>query len=149
MLCQKNWRKILKKQGKNHLIKFGNCGTILNVHNKGGYKMLTMSYKDILIAVLLIIAIIFVIYLIVLIKKLMPSVKNLNKITDDAVEITKAAKSSLSDVQKVVTDLEGTAKGVNKSLNNVCKLLDGNKNTVSAVTHLANAAAAIVNLFKK
>ncbi len=111
--------------------------------------MLTMSYKDILIAVLLIVVIILAIYLIVLLKRLMPTVKNLNKITDDACDITKAAKESMGEVQNIVKDFEKTSNGLNRSLKNVCRLFDGNKNTVSAITHLANASAAIVNLFKK
>lgn len=144
MYFVKNLLKIPKKA----LLNFRNYRIILNVHILKEDYMLTMSYKDILIAVLLLLTIILVIYLIVLIKRMMPSVKKLQQITDEALEITKSAKESLTDVQKVVSEIKVTAKDANKSVRGVTRLLDSNKNTVSAVTHLANAAAAIINLFK-
>lgn len=111
--------------------------------------MISLSYRDLLLAILLIAVIILVIYLIALIKRLMPVVRNLTQVSEDAIEITKLAKKDMAQIDIVVTDAGSTATQLKKSLGSVCKLLDGNKNTVSAVTNLTNAIAGLANLLKK
>jgi len=111
--------------------------------------MVTLTYQDILIAVLLVLAIILVIYFIVIAKRLLPVVKNLDQISKDAMDITKSAKESIDEVEHIVKDAKKSSVELGASVKKVCNLLDGKKNTIGALTTLTNAAASLVNLLKK
>ena len=111
--------------------------------------MVTMSYLDMLIAVLLVAAIILVIYLIILLKKLSPSIETLQSVMKNCDELTASANKSVQEIEVLVDDVKVAANDMGTSLGSVCELIDGNQNTISAITNLVNSTASIAGLFKR
>jgi len=111
--------------------------------------MVTLSYKDLLIGVLLICAIVLIIYLIGILRKLGPILNNLSQISEDAKKLTAEAINGVDEIKKVSKKAGDGVEKISSSVGNVVNLLDGNKNTVKALTNITNATAGLVNLFKK
>ncbi len=111
--------------------------------------MVTMSYFEILLAILLIAAIVLVVYLIILLKKLSPSLDTLQSVMKNCDELTASANKSVQEIEVLVDDVKVAANDMGASLGSVCELIDGNQNTISAITNLVNSTASIAGLFKK
>lgn len=85
---------------------------------------------------------VLIIYFILLIKNLVVTVKSANKIMADVQVISGVAAEGAQEASKLVTD-------VSQSVGSISELIKGNKSTVTALTNLINAVAALRNLATK
>lgn len=85
---------------------------------------------------------ILIFYCICFVRSLIPAVKTMTKILEDANVISGIAAESTQDVQKVIGD-------VTESVGNISEILKGNQSIVAALTSIVNALASLKNLLKK
>ncbi len=103
--------------------------------------MITIDVKTALIYLLLAAAVVLVCYLIVVVKNLVTTIKNVNRILEDASVVSGVAAEKslelndmLSNVQAAVADVSSAVKG--------------DSSTFGAVANVAKTAASLKNLFK-
>lgn len=103
--------------------------------------MITIDLKYTLICLVFVALIILLIFLCVLAKNLITTVKNMNKVIDDASVVSGIASDKAMQVDGIVGDL-GSA------LNDLTAAMKGNQSLVGAMTNVAKAAASTVSYFK-
>lgn len=81
-------------------------------------------------------------YCIRLVKNLIPTVKTLNRILEDANVISGIAVESTQEVQKIVGD-------VTTSVSSVADIIKGNQSVIAALTSIINALSSLKNLLRK
>lgn len=81
-------------------------------------------------------------YCIQLVRNLIPTVKTLNKILEDANEISGVAVESTHEVKRIVGD-------VTTSVGTMADIIKGNQNVIAAFTSIINALGSLKNLLRK
>ena len=103
--------------------------------------MITIDIKTALIYLLLVAAVVLVCYLVVIAKNLVTTIKNLNRILEDASVVSGvAAEKSLE-----VNDMIGN---VQMAIADVSNAVKGDASTFGAVANVAKTAASLKHLFK-
>lgn len=103
--------------------------------------MITINVKSALICLLFIALIIFVIYLIVLMKNLIKSVKETNKILEDTAVITGIAAEKAVQIDSIITDVQGAVADVSQAVL-------GQKNLIGALTNIVKALGSLAAIFR-
>jgi hypothetical protein len=85
---------------------------------------------------------VLLIYCIAFVKNLIPVVKNMNKILEDAHVISGIAADNAKEVDKVIGD-------ISSSVGSVSDIIKGNQSVVAALTSLVNAIGSLKNLVQK
>ena len=101
----------------------------------------TISVQALLIAVLLVAAIVVLIFLAVLIARLLPTVKKLNAVLDDAKEVSAFAAKETSKADGILT-------GMGDSVSAIAANLSANRNTIKNLSSLVGAATSIIGVAK-
>ena len=102
---------------------------------------ITISLTQLLLGMLIIAGIVFVIYLIVLIGKLIPAMKHLTKVLENAEKLTDEAVVGVESAKETITK-------VGASVRNVAEVMDGNQGMIKNATSLVKAGASLVGMFK-
>jgi len=111
-------------------------------------KTITFTLEQLLIWVLLIAAIVAVIILISVLVKASAAMKGLNDTLTNANKLLENTNDIVADVKEVTHDTKLTIKKAENSVEGFCKIIDDNKNSITAITNLANAGASLASLFK-
>ena len=99
--------------------------------------MITIDLKYTLVCLVLIALFVLLIMLAVLVKNLVSTIKNLNKVVDDASTVSKVASDRASQVDGIVGDL-----------GEVTTAMKGNRSLIGAVTNLAKAVSSMFAYFR-
>ena len=84
---------------------------------------------------------ILVAYCIAFMKNLVATVKQANKILENAQVVSQIAADRSKDIDKIMSDMVSSAGSISE-------IIKGNKNKLSALTSLINAIASLKNLAK-
>ncbi len=103
---------------------------------------LTITWEGVLLSVLAIAGICLLVYLIVLLKKVTETLKEVDKILEDAKVISAVAADK---AQKV----DGLIDGAADTVGTVVNAIKGNQSMVSAATNFVNATSSFANIMKK
>jgi len=103
--------------------------------------MITIDVKYTLICLVLIALFVLLIYLAVLAKNLITTVKNTNKVIEDASVVSGIASDKATELDDIVGDLTG-------AVNDVTKAMKGNQSLIGALTNMAKAIASTVSYVK-
>lgn len=101
----------------------------------------TISLQGLLIAVLLVAAIVVLIFLAVLIAKLLPTIKKLNAVLDDAKEVSAFAAKETGKADGILT-------GMGDSVSAIAANLSANRSTIKNLSSLVGAATSIIGVAK-
>ena len=101
----------------------------------------TISLQALLIAILIVTAIVVLIFLAVLIAKLIPTIKKLNDVLDDAKQVTSFAADQTNKADGIIT-------GMGDSVSAIATNLKANKNTIKNLSSLVGAATSIIGVAK-
>lgn len=85
---------------------------------------------------------VLIIYCISFVKNLIPVIKNMNKILEDAQVISGIAADNAKEVNKIIGDLSS-------SIGSISDIIKGNQSVVAALTSLVNAVGSLRNLLQK
>lgn len=85
--------------------------------------------------------VVFIIYCILLVKNLIPAIKTLNRVLEDAERITGATVTSVEETQKTIANVSQSIAALADSLKN-------NGGFVQGVTSLIKAATSFIGTFK-
>lgn len=85
---------------------------------------------------------VLLIYCISFVKNLIPAVKNMNRILEDAQVISGIAANNAKEVDKIIGDLSS-------SVGSISDIIKGNQSVVAALTSLVNAVGSLKNLLHK
>ncbi|HYE66996.1 MAG TPA: hypothetical protein VEA58_00205 [Anaerovoracaceae bacterium] len=85
---------------------------------------------------------VLIIYCISFVKNLIPAIKNMNKILEDAQVISGIAADNAKEVNKIIGDLSS-------SVGSISDIIKGNQSVVAALTSLVNAIGSLRNLLQK
>lgn len=85
---------------------------------------------------------VLLIYCIVFVKNLIPAIKNINKILEDAQVISGIAADNAKDVNKIIGE-------VSSSVGSISDIIKGNQSVVAALTSLVNAVGSLKNLLQR
>ena len=85
---------------------------------------------------------VLIIYCIVFVSKLIPAVKKLHKVLDDAQTITSIASEGVQTAKDIVGD-------VSTSVSTISGILKGNQSVLAALTNIVNAVTSLTGLVKK
>ncbi len=85
---------------------------------------------------------VLLIYCIVFVKNLIPTIKNVNKILEDAQVISGIAAENAKEVDKILGD-------VSSSVSSISDIIKGNQSVVAALTSLINAVGSLKNLLQR
>ena len=85
---------------------------------------------------------VLIIYSIIFVRTMIPAIKNMNKILEDAQVISAIAAENAQGVQKIIVD-------VSTSVGSVSEIIKGNQSVIAAVTSLINAIGSLKNLLRK
>jgi uncharacterized protein YoxC len=85
---------------------------------------------------------VLLIYCISFVKNLIPVVKSMNKILEDAQVISGIAADNAKEVDKIIGDLSS-------SIGSISDIIKGNQSVVAALTSLVNAIGSLKNLLQK
>ena len=96
----------------------------------------TLDLKTLLIALVLIALIVLIIYVIMLVKKLMVTLANTDKVLEDLEVVTSIAAERSQDVDSIITNVSGTVADLSDAVK-------GNQSTVSAIASIVKSAASI------
>ena len=103
--------------------------------------MITIDVKLALICLVLIAVFVLLIFLIVLVKNAITTIKNVNKITEDAAVITAIAKEKTVDINDLLSDFKSAGQ-------DLVEAIKGKKNLLGAIANLAKAGASVVAYVK-
>ena len=103
--------------------------------------MIQIEIKTALIYLLLVAAVVLVCYLIVVVKNLVTTIKNVNKILEDASVVSGVAAEKSLEVNDMIGDLQAAIADVSSAVK-------GDSSTFGAVANVAKTAASLKNLFK-
>lgn len=82
---------------------------------------------------------VLLIYCILFVRNLIPALKNVTKILEDAQVISGIAAENAKEVDKIIGD-------VSFSVDNISNLIKGNQSVIAALTSLINALGSLKNL---
>ena len=85
---------------------------------------------------------VLLVYSIVFVRNLIPVVKNMNKILEDAQVISGIAADNAKEVDRIIGDLSS-------SVGSISDIIKGNQSVVAALTSLINAIGSLRNLLRK
>lgn len=85
---------------------------------------------------------VLLLYCIIFVKNLIPAVKNMNKILEDAQVISGIAADNAKELDKIVGD-------VSSSVSSLSDVIKGNQSFIAALTSLVNAIGSLKNLLQK
>ncbi|HVI41314.1 MAG TPA: hypothetical protein VM577_11700 [Anaerovoracaceae bacterium] len=85
---------------------------------------------------------VLLIYCIVFVKNLIPAIKNMTKVLEDAQVISGIAADNAKEVDKIIGDFSS-------SVGSISDIIKGNQSVVAAITSLINAIGSIKNLLQK
>lgn len=85
---------------------------------------------------------VLIIYCIVFVKNLIPAVKNMNKILENAQVISGIAAENAQEMNKIISDFSS-------SVGKISDIIKGNQSVVAALTSLVNAVGSLKNLLEK
>ncbi|MBR5739879.1 MAG: hypothetical protein IKX81_01155 [Firmicutes bacterium] len=101
----------------------------------------TISLQALLIAILIVTAIVVLIFLAVLIARLLPTIKKLNDVLDDAKQVTAFAADQTNKADGILT-------GMGDSVSAIATNLRANRNTIKNLSSLVGAATSIIGVAK-
>ncbi len=85
---------------------------------------------------------VLIIYCIGFVRNLIPAVKNMNKILEDAQVISGIAADNAKEVNKIIGE-------VSSSVGSIPDIIKGNQSVVAALTSLVHAIGSFKNLLQK
>ena len=85
---------------------------------------------------------VLLVYSIVFVRNLIPVVKNMNKILEDAQVISGIAADNAKEVDRIIGDLSS-------SVGSISDIIKGNQSVVAALTSLINAIGSLRNLLQR
>lgn len=85
---------------------------------------------------------VLIVYCIVFVKNLIPAVKNMTKILEDAQVISGIAADNAKEVDKIIGE-------VSTSVGSISDIIKGNQSVIAALTSLVNAIGSLKNLLQK
>lgn len=85
---------------------------------------------------------VLLVYCINFVKNLIPAVKNMNKILEDAQVISGIAADNAKEFDKIVGD-------VSSSVGSLSDVIKGNQSVIAALTSLINAIGSLKNLLHR
>lgn len=85
--------------------------------------------------------VVFIIYCIILVRNLIPAIKTLNRVLEDAERITGAAANGVEEAQKTIVNVSQSVAALSDSLKN-------NGGFVQGITSLIKAATSFIGTFK-
>jgi uncharacterized protein YoxC len=85
---------------------------------------------------------VLLVYCIIFVKNLIPAVKNMNKILEDAQVISGIAADNAKEIDKIVGD-------VSSSVTSLSDVIKGNQSVIAALTSLINAIGSLKNLLQR
>lgn len=103
---------------------------------------ITITWQGALLTAIAVLGIILLIYLIVLISNLIKTVKNANKVLEDAQVISAIAADKAKKI-------DGIVDGISDTVSTVVDTVNGNKNIISAATNVVNAAAGLAGMVNR
>ncbi len=103
--------------------------------------MVTINVKYTLICLVLIALFVLLVILCILAKNLITTVKNLNKVVDDASVVSSVASDKATQVDGIIGDMTG-------AFSDLSKAMKGNESLVGALTNVGKAVASTVRYFK-
>ncbi len=101
----------------------------------------TLDIKELLIALLLIVAVVLLIFLTVLIANAIKSVKKLNVILDDASTVTGIVHEKAEETKPVVDDLS-------KAVVSFASAAKGEENTIASLSSVAKSFSSLISIIK-
>lgn len=104
--------------------------------------MITIDVKYTLICLVLLALFVLLVYLAVLAKNLITTVKNANKVVEDAAVVSGIASDKATQLDDIVGDLSS-------AVDDITKAMKGNQNLIGALTNMAKAVASTVSYVKK
>ena len=103
--------------------------------------MITIDVKTALLYLLLVAAIVLVGYLIVVVKNLVTTIKEVNKILADASVVSGVAAEKAVQLDEVVGEVQAAVADVSKAVK-------GEQSTIGAVSNFAKATSSLVSVFR-
>ena len=103
--------------------------------------MITIDVKDLLICLVLIALVVLLVILCVVAKNLITTVKELNRVLEDATVVSNVAQERTVQFNGIVDDF-GIAVG------DVTKAMQGNESLVSALANMGRAVGSAVSYFR-
>ena len=100
-----------------------------------------IDIKTALIYLLLVAAVVLVCYLIVVVKNLVTTIKNVNRILEDASVVSGVAAEKSLELNDMISNVQAAVADVSSAVK-------GDAGTFGAVANVAKTAASIKNLFK-
>jgi len=85
---------------------------------------------------------VLLIYCIIFVKNLIPAVKNMNKILEDAQVISGIAADNAKDIDNIIDEMSS-------SVSSISDVIKGNQSVIAALTSLVNAIGSLKNLLQK
>ncbi|MBR0600450.1 hypothetical protein [Sinanaerobacter chloroacetimidivorans] len=85
---------------------------------------------------------VLIIYCILFVRSLIPTIKNMNRILEDAQVISSIAAENAQGVNKIIGD-------VSSSVGSISDIIKGNQSVVAALTSLVNAIGSLKNLLNR
>lgn len=104
--------------------------------------MLTIDFKDLLLAGLLVALIVFVIYLIVLVANVIKTVKKANAMLDDTKVVSGIAAERAAQINGVVDEVAVSVSGFVSSVNQ-------NESVISSLKGLTKAVQSFSNIVRR
>lgn len=103
--------------------------------------MITIDVKYTLICLVLVALFVLLIYLAVLAKNLIKTVKNANKVIDDASVVSGITADKATQIDDIVGDISGAVEDLTKAMK-------GNQSLIGALTNVVKAVGATASYFK-
>ncbi|MCL1982857.1 MAG: hypothetical protein FWG53_07235 [Clostridiales bacterium] len=101
----------------------------------------TISFKEACAVIISVGLIVLIAYAIAVLKNLVVTVKQTNKILENTEVITKVAADKSKEVDKLISEVAA-------SVGSVSDIIKGNQSKISALTSIVNAVASLKNLIK-
>ena len=100
-----------------------------------------IDIKTALIYLLLVAAVVLVCFLIVAVKNLVTTIKNVNKILEDASVVSSVAAEKSLEINDMIGNIQAAVADVSSAVK-------GDSSTFGAVANVAKTAASLKNLFR-
>jgi uncharacterized protein YoxC len=102
----------------------------------------TISLGDAGLILIGLAVLVLLVYCIFFVRNLIPAVKNMSKILEDAQVISGIAANNAKEVDKIIVDLSS-------SVGSISDIIKGNQSVVAALTSLINAIGSLKNLLQR
>lgn len=103
--------------------------------------MVTVDLKSLVLVLLLLALIVLVVYLIIMVANLIPSLKKLSRILDDAKTVTGIVQEKAVETKPAIDDLTKAVAGF-------ASAAKGNETSIASVSNLAKAMSSMVSIIK-